>query len=217
MSCNNIRYDYYRNIDYMYICDRSEGIQHMSESVYRGLCLKIGTSHQVATRREMIDVEEMLTRLITNKNFMMLSGSRREGFRLEGSDFDIMIWPKKFRVIMERSQSVYYDTCKRFLLLSDSTESPPGFTLLQLMIRMIPTGTPTTDLYRDFPFFETMHGSCYMSSFVFKKQLREMSLSTPHILTEHGPCGNAYIYMEPNGIWPHVLFLIFGPPLPRLG
>lgn len=141
----------------------------MSESVYRGLCLKVGTSHQVATRREMTDVEEMVTRLITNKNFMMLSGSRREGFRLEGSDFDIMIWPKKFRVIMERSQSVYYDTCKRFLLLSDSSESPPGFTSLQLMIRMIPTGTPTTDLYRDFPFFETMHGSCYMSSFVLKK------------------------------------------------
>lgn len=47
----------------MYACNnyRSQDMQHMSESAFHGLCLIVGTSQQVAIRRETADVEEMLT------------------------------------------------------------------------------------------------------------------------------------------------------------
>nr|XP_034337273.1 uncharacterized protein LOC117692708 isoform X2 [Crassostrea gigas] len=169
----------------------SESMQHVSESMFRGLSLIVGTSQQVAIRRETNDIEEMVSRQIgVNGLSTMLSGSRREGFRLKGSDFDVMVWPNEIRVATDVSQSVYYDdSFNTVLLLSDSSESPPGFTLLQLMIP-----TEAADLNRDFPLFEKMHGNFYISCSFYKKWLREVSLSTPHILTEHGPCGNAIIY-----------------------
>lgn len=74
----------------------------MSESVFVGLCEIVGTSQQVAIRRETEDIREMVKRRATSndENIQMLSGSKREGFRLEGSDLDSMFWPSNHRVIM---------------------------------------------------------------------------------------------------------------------
>ncbi|XP_052722336.1 uncharacterized protein LOC128193116 [Crassostrea angulata] len=63
----------------------------------------------------------------------MTSGSYKVGFRLKGSDKDTMFWPNNHRVIMDMSQSEYYNTANTTLILSDISESPPGFTLLQLL------------------------------------------------------------------------------------
>lgn len=160
-------------------------MQHVSESVFRELCLILGTSQQVAIRRETIAIEEVLmTEIGVNGLSMMLSGSRREGFRLKGSDFDVMTWPNDIRVATDVSQSVHYDPFNTVLLLTDSSESPPGFTLLQLMIP-----TSAADLNRGFPFFVKMHGRFYISSSSPKKLAREiMRLLSYHNLTEHGPC-----------------------------
>ncbi|XP_065936919.1 uncharacterized protein [Magallana gigas] len=119
-----------------------EGLQHMSESVFVGMCEIVGTSQQVAIRRETEDTMEMVDRRLTPSDgrIRMVSGSYTEGFRLIGSDIDWMFWPNNHRVIMDKSQSEYYNTANTILILSDSSESPPGFTLLQLM-------TPTT--YRE--------------------------------------------------------------------
>lgn len=83
-------------------------MQHISESMFVGLCDIVGTSQQVALRRETEDISEMLKRKLTPKcyvDFKMTSGSRREGFRLKGSDLDLMHWTNDVRVIMDMSQS----------------------------------------------------------------------------------------------------------------
>ncbi|XP_052673380.1 uncharacterized protein LOC128155620 [Crassostrea angulata] len=158
-----------------------EGMQHMSESVFQGLCLIMGTSQQVAIRREISDMKEVVRRVATtnNKSTLMFSGSLREGFRLKGSDVDFMYWPNNHRVIMDMSQSEYYNTVNTTLILSDSSESPPGFTLLQLL-------TQTRD--------REVQSSCvrindrlYISSFTY----RHLTCSTlvPNS-TVHGPCGS---------------------------
>lgn len=42
-------------------------MQHMSESLFGGLCLKVGTSQQVAIRMETTDIEEMVLRELTRR------------------------------------------------------------------------------------------------------------------------------------------------------
>nr|XP_034306416.1 uncharacterized protein LOC117682586 [Crassostrea gigas] len=157
-----------------------EGLQHMSESVFVAMCEIVGTSQQVAIRRETTDVKEMVERRLTNN--WMLSGSYREGFRLIGSDIDWMYWLNNHRVIMDKSQSRYYNTTNTTLILFDNSESPPGFTLLQLL-------TPTT--YRDVQSAcVRMNGKVYISSSMY----REITCSAvfPNS-TVHGPCGSGNI------------------------
>uniref|UniRef100_K1QRQ9 Uncharacterized protein n=1 Tax=Magallana gigas TaxID=29159 RepID=K1QRQ9_MAGGI len=111
---------------------RAGGMQHVSESVFLGMCEIVGTSQQVAIRRETMDINEVLVRP-HYRVIEMMSGSRKEGFRLKGSDVDTMFWLNSHRVIMAKSQSEYYNTANITLILSDSSKSPPGFTLLQLL------------------------------------------------------------------------------------
>lgn len=70
--------------------DRCEGLQHISESVFAGLSDSVGTSTQVAIRRERVDIKEIVDRRVKPYDgvITILSGSHREGFRLEGSDLD---------------------------------------------------------------------------------------------------------------------------------
>nr|XP_019919930.2 uncharacterized protein LOC109617724 [Crassostrea gigas] len=161
-----------------------EGNQPISESVFVGLCEILGTSKQVAIRRETRDIKEMVDRRVApNVGIIgMVSGSYREGFRLMGSDVDSMFWPNNHRVIMAMSQSEYYNTANTTLIFSDRPESPPGFTLLQLL-------TPTTD--------REVQSACviindrvYISSSIY----RELTCSTvmPNS-TVHGPCGSGDI------------------------
>ncbi|XP_078321567.1 cyclic GMP-AMP synthase-like receptor 2 isoform X1 [Crassostrea virginica] len=160
------------------------GFQHLCESVFVGLCQIIGTSVQVAIRRETVDISEIVRRQSAdNDDFIaMESGSRREGFRLKGSDMDFMLWQNDKKVIWNMSQSEYYYTANKTLILSDSSESPPGFTLLELL-------TPTTN--------ETIKSACvpmngrlYIAGSLFRKSM--LSHMFPDS-TEHGPCESGEI------------------------
>ncbi|XP_034314499.2 uncharacterized protein [Magallana gigas] len=158
-----------------------EGNQHMSESVFVGLCEIVGTSQQVAIRREAEDIMEMMERRVTPYDGIlgMLSGSTREGFRLEGSDIDVMLWPNNHRVIINMFQSEYYNPANTTLILSDSSESPPGFTLLQLL-------TPTT--YRDVQSASVrMNDRVYISSSIYRQLTCSVVMANS---TVHGPCGS---------------------------
>ena len=118
-------------------CSSDAGFQHLCKSVFMRLCQIVGTSVQVAIRRETVDITEIVKRradTCNNNVIVMESGSRREGFRLEGSDLDYMYWWNDHRVIWDMSQSEHYYTEKKTLILSDSSESPPGFTLLELSL-----------------------------------------------------------------------------------
>nr|XP_011418263.2 uncharacterized protein LOC105321605 [Crassostrea gigas] len=158
-----------------------EGLRHMSESVFMELCEIVGTSQLVALRRETWDITEMVVRrVIPNDGVIeMISGSRREGFRLEGSDMDFMYWRNDHRVIMDMSQSEYCNTASTTLILSDSSESPPGFTLLQLLTTTSNRNVQSACI--------RMNDRTYISSSIFKE------LTCSEIIpdsTVHGPCGS---------------------------
>nr|XP_034327868.1 uncharacterized protein LOC105321624 [Crassostrea gigas] len=161
-----------------------EGLQNMSESVFVGLCEIVGTSQQVAIRRETWDIKEMVGRRVAPNDgtIQMVSGSFREGLRLKGSDVDVMYWPNNHRVIMDMSQSEYYNTANTTLILSDSSESPPGFTLLQLL-------TPTTN--------RKVQSSCvrmndrvYISSSIHRQLTCSSVFPNSSV---HGPCGSGVV------------------------
>ncbi|XP_065943126.1 uncharacterized protein [Magallana gigas] len=158
-----------------------KGLQNMSASMFVGLCKKVGTSQEVAIRRESQDIRDMVERRVTPDDgiIMMMSGSRREGFDLKGSDLDYMYWYNNHRVIMDMSQSEYYNTANKTLILSDSSESPPGFTLLQLL---------TPSRYREVrSSCVRMNGRVYISSSIY----RQLTCSAVHPnSTVHGPCGS---------------------------
>nr|XP_034303454.1 uncharacterized protein LOC117681750 isoform X1 [Crassostrea gigas] len=161
-----------------------EGLEHMSEAVFVGMCDIVGTSQQVAIRWETKDICDMVKTQVTPNGgaIRMISGSFREGFRLKKSDVDIMYWLNNHRVIMDISQSEYYNTANTTLILSDSSESPPGFTLLQLL-------SPTK--------IREVRSSCvrmndivYISSSIWR-QLTCSSIIPNSVV--HGPCGSAKI------------------------
>ncbi|XP_056016635.1 uncharacterized protein LOC130053422 [Ostrea edulis] len=160
------------------------GIQHMSESMFVGLCPIVGTSQQVAMRRDVIDIMEMVTNKArtSNQNTVMMSGSRREGFRMKGSDVDFMYWFNNQPVIWDLSQTQFYNVHRQFLILSVSSESPPGFTLLQLLTPR--AGNRVTSA------LVTMNGGRYISSYKY----REITCSdiNPNS-TVHGPCGSGVL------------------------
>lgn len=75
-------------------------VQNMSEAVYVGMCHEIGTPQLVTSRRDMLDIMELLQneKRKCSMGIMMHSGSYREGFRLSGSDIDFMFWPTNYHI-----------------------------------------------------------------------------------------------------------------------
>ncbi|XP_062609294.1 uncharacterized protein LOC134271046 [Saccostrea cucullata] len=157
----------------------TKAIQRISESVFVGLCHKVGTSQLVAMRRDVVDLRDMvMNRGKTNKDqSVMISGSYREGFRLKGSDMDFMLWHNDQRIIWELSQSQYYDTNRQSLILCDCSDSPPGFTLLYLL-------SPSMD--RDMLWVSVRVNNRY---YVSSSKYRQIYLSvlSPEFIP-HGPC-----------------------------
>ncbi|XP_022305606.2 uncharacterized protein LOC111112416 [Crassostrea virginica] len=155
------------------------GFQHLCESVFVRLCQIVGTSVQVAIRRETKDIKEMVDRRVADNDdvIRMQSGSEREGFRLKGSDLDYMYWLNNHRVIFHMSQSEHYYTENKTLILFDSSESPPGFTLLELL-------TPTR--YRQVQSAcVPMNDRLYISSSLYRQQT--LGHHFPGSIG-HGPC-----------------------------
>lgn len=105
----------------------------ISVSVYEAMCSIVGTSHDVAIRKEFLDCCELLNRSFQYKGCpfeMFISGSTREGFRFKTSDLDVMmsaypevIWDKSF---------FHPENVPVPSLLFYGSESPPGYGLLQV-------------------------------------------------------------------------------------
>ncbi|XP_062571250.1 uncharacterized protein LOC134233295 [Saccostrea cucullata] len=110
---------------------------------------------------------------------MMISGSRREGFRLQGSDIDAMFWPDDHRVIWDLAQAQNYDLSRKVLILCDCSDSPPGFALLELL-------TQTQK--------ESVKNACMRISdklYVSSSKYRQITCSAVKIYSkEHGPCAS---------------------------
>ena len=158
-------------------------VQTISESVYVGLCLKIGTSEQVAIRRDVEDIEELLVHKVTSTDYFveMVSGSRREGFSFKDSDIDIMLWSNDNQVLWDFSQSALYNTHSHALILCDSSESPPGFTLLWLPLEKAGRRVLSSCV--------RINGALYISSAMYRHNT--CTLVRPDS-TVHGPCSSQW-------------------------
>ncbi|XP_052690996.1 uncharacterized protein LOC128168887 [Crassostrea angulata] len=156
-------------------------VQKMSESVYVWMCreIYIGTPQQVASRRDIVDIRELLRNQDEYLERSMMSGSMREGFRLLGSDVDFMIWQTNIRVIWDFSQSEFYNIHRQVLILCDSSESPPGFTLLWLPLESAGQIVLSSCV--------RMNGGLYISSSKYRENVCA-SLSPGS--TIHGPCSS---------------------------
>ena len=159
-------------------------LQSMSESVYVGLCLKIGTPPQVAIRRDTKDITEILGQALikTYLYIKMESGSLREGFRFYDSDIDTMYWLNNNRVLWDFSQAQFYNTQRQKLILCDSSESPPGFTLLWL-----PLEDANDDVLSSCVRY---NGALYISSANYRNNMCNHSMQSSII---HGPCSSGTI------------------------
>lgn len=112
-------------------------IQKISESLYVGLCLKVGTPQQIANRRDELEIKELLEAKAwrPGQDIVMYSGSKKEGFEFKDSDVDLMFWDDDNRVIWDFTQYQFYNSNSHTVILSDIADSPPGFTLLWLPMR----------------------------------------------------------------------------------
>ncbi|XP_062582900.1 uncharacterized protein LOC134244665 [Saccostrea cucullata] len=155
--------------------------ESLSESVFIGLCKihELGTPQQLAMRRDIIEVMNIVQNYLEpNKRNFLWCGSHGEGFRFVESDMDIMEWPTNYRVFWERSQ-IQYNNTKRFVpILTDSSESPPGFTLLWLHVP-IPEAHSCV-LFSSLRMKERLYISS--SKYIEKKLLQEPTC------VKHGPC-----------------------------
>nr|XP_022288651.1 uncharacterized protein LOC111100819 isoform X2 [Crassostrea virginica] len=122
-------------------------IPRLSEAVYVGMCRYVGTPTEVRIRREVTDTVEVMKRPVRiMRGFdRMESGSRREGFRLQTSDVDRMLWLPDHKVICDLSQIGLYHIPQHTVILMECEDLTPGFARLKMM-------TPSSDqnVARDF-------------------------------------------------------------------
>lgn len=169
----------------VFFSDRNSGYQHLSESVYIGLCRHVGTSKQLIMRRQILDVRELIENQSKTHDprrpqiYLYTSGSHREGFRLAGSDRDFMYWVSDHKVIWGLSQVQNYTSDRYVLILADDNESPPGFSVLKLF-------TPT--------YWNQIARSCikirddiFISSSLFREEFCSTIMPNSNV---HGPCGS---------------------------
>lgn len=89
-------------------------LQTRSELVYAALCRRLKTTDQIKNRRDIVDISvKMNNKLSSRGRHAMDIGSRREGFRLEGSDMDHMFWHNHHRVVWESSQIDYTEAARQ--------------------------------------------------------------------------------------------------------
>lgn len=183
-----------------------DDLTRKSVDMYLGLCQIrpscIGTPTEVTIRRDVQDMEEMIMRPAHayTGEFHMITGSKREGFRFQSSDLDIMSWSTNVTVIYKLSNLVDFANSIQDIVLMVHSETPPGFVKLKLM-------TQTTN--KTIFYSAVTHGnSKYLSSEKFSNAScdRFKMLNFPGTkIQRHGPCtsfnsqGMEYDYA--NGIY----------------
>lgn len=185
-------------------------VHKMSESVYVGMCQNVGVPQEVAFRRDVMDFNQAIYQKRKGNWFKsMISGSLREGFRLNPRlDIDIMYWSANDRVVWDLSQSKFHNMHRQTIILCDSSESLPGYTLLWL-----PFGVGSLIVLLA---CIRMNGGLYISS----SKYREIT-STFHSISpdssQHGPCSSGII----NGVLEYdnanCFFVTFGLLVPPHG
>ncbi|XP_078316744.1 uncharacterized protein LOC111101641 [Crassostrea virginica] len=160
-------------------------IPRLSEAVYACMCRYVGSSTEVRIRREVVDTMEGMERPLMMMRGLdgMMSGSRREGFRLHTSDEDGMLWPPNHTVICDLSQISLFHIPQHTVILMECENLPPGFTRLKLM-------TPSGIQQVNSSCFH-LNGEIYVSSLLFRTTFLDFARSSNSLRRssiQHGPC-----------------------------
>ncbi|XP_062601209.1 uncharacterized protein LOC134262903 isoform X2 [Saccostrea cucullata] len=164
-------------------------IPRLSEVLYVGMCREIGTPTEVAIRRDVMNMKEMIEKPVYNHKgiAVMMSGSHREGFRLSSSDRDIMLWVCDYKLITDISQSRFYNTSKHNIVLMEDSDTPPGFVKLRLL-------TPVRNEHM-MSRLVLLDGGAYLSSLLWREQyfqVRIKRVPNPENFRIHGPCSSNF-------------------------
>ena len=168
---------------YMYINIFLSGImdatnKNISLLFYDYLCSVIGTKRVVQTRRQICNAVD---RVMYGKiGTVISSGSKAEGLDLKGSDYDIMHVFTQCQVY-ENVNAIGKMTNKIHLIM-DADDSPPGFTLLQLL-----------DTRQRFnPCIAESCKAIGQKIYISSKLFREMGVERNENIRMHGPCQSAH-------------------------
>ncbi|XP_062616000.1 uncharacterized protein LOC134277694 [Saccostrea cucullata] len=167
-------------------------IPRLSEILYVGLSrFEIGTPSKVAIRRDVRDVEDLLHRKPKKRKNkcpvrLMLSGSHREGFRLNSSDMDYMSWVDCFKVINNLCQLRDYNPSIHHIMLMEDTDISPGFVRLQLLT------PPRLNSLRFL--IITLNDRFYISNLLWRQWIFHNFFSAHNLQNSylHGPCTSGY-------------------------
>lgn len=147
------------------------------------MCLELGTSTEVRMRREMSDAGEVVLGPVWCNGGMsvMESGSHREGFRLQTSDIDWMMWLSDHKVICDLYHIVYYSTPQHTMILMECKDLSPGFTRLKMITHSGEPGVKSSNI--------TINGDIYVSSSLFRLRFLDLSRNTlDKSYIQNGPC-----------------------------
>ena len=152
-----------------------------------GMCRYVGSPTEVRIRREVKDIEEVMKKpvMIMRGFDRMQSGSRREGFRLQTSDMDSMLWLPDHKVICDLSQISLYRIPQHTVILMECEDLPPGFTRLKLMT---PSGNQNVNSS-----LIASNNEIYISSFLYRAKILECLQAFGGIgrsSIQHGPCAS---------------------------
>lgn len=141
------------------------------------MCEIVGTSQIVAQRREIMDVNEKLCSFTVEGDYacsQIRAGSKRDGFRFDQSDEDLMLCFDDIRVIWDRFQ---FSNSTEHKTLFDNSESQPGYGLLQILEKQ---KAESSNL------IITIKGKSYLSGSALKAYICSFS----PLLRIHGPCAS---------------------------
>ena len=160
-------------------------IPRLSEAVYVGICRYVGSPKEVRIRMEVTDTKEVVMRPVHIMSGLdrMMSGSHREGFRLQTSDMDWMFWPPDHKVICDISQISLYRIPQHTVILMEFEDLPPGFIRLKLIT---PSGNQKVKTS-----CVTSNNEIYISSILYRAQMLEFRRAVGGIgrfAIQHGPC-----------------------------
>lgn len=155
--------------------------RRLSNAVYRGLCLIIGTATEVEFRRETVETADDIHMYLVHKDTPCFRhvGSYREGFRIPSSDLDYIVFSLNEGIIKISEIQIITSEHKRECPIECDTLMP-GYAKLRSSISKF-KGSCIIE-----------NGKYYLSSSFYRKMwvksLNINALKIGILWFEHGPC-----------------------------
>ncbi|XP_061188678.1 uncharacterized protein LOC133196841 [Saccostrea echinata] len=158
-----------------------EHLKRFSDAVYEGMCFIAGTPNEVAIRRDVEDVHDVVLKPLQERRQIrtIKSGSYKEGFRFRGSDIDQMFWMTNHRLIWNLEEAGDFNSSSDTFILLNWNPDRLGFVFLELL-------SPTFDSYVGQSIFN-INDKLFISSLLYREST--LQWIRPNT-TVHGPCAN---------------------------